>query len=152
MISNNIIEVITIFDITYSKKEVDEEIDALVGPPYSYIKRLKLGGIGSERALILDASPDLLAYLQYEDAPNFCNFELRPEGMITHINYRLQDIAWVIPYRKSSLYQSEKGFKVFCDASFLALEKIYKGSDLDKFMQKMMHLRAQYLGDTLPPF
>ncbi len=141
-----------IFDITYTQKEVDDAIDDLVGAPFNFIERLKLGGIGSERVMIKETSEDLGHYLQYVDAPNFCNFELRPTGVIIHINYRTQDIAWVVPYRKLSIYRSGHGVKLYCDTSFLQIEKVYKGSNIKQFIEKLMRLRALYLDQIRPPF
>ncbi len=139
-----------VFDITYSEKAVIEEVNQLVGKPYSFFQRLQLGGIGSERIQIMESSPKVSDFLQHDVAINYCNLELRPKGMIIHLKYKLKDLAWVIPWGKSSFFSSAHGLKIYGGADFVVLQKMYRGSNLDKFIKKMMKARATYLDDANP--
>ena len=50
---------IMVRNISYNKKEVREEILEEVGKSYSLFKRLKLGGNGSQRYVMQEASKEL---------------------------------------------------------------------------------------------
>ena len=139
-----------VFDITYSEKAVIEEVNQLVGEPYSFFQRLKLGGIGSERVQIMKSSPKVAHHLQHDISINYCNLELRPKGLIIHLKYKLKDLAWVIPWGMSSLFSSVHGLKIYGGADYVVLQKMYRGSNLDKFTKKMMKARATYLDETNP--
>ncbi len=141
-----------IFDITYQDDKTDFEIDHRVGKPFSLLQRLSMGGIGSERMEIGASSDQLTEYLPYADLPNFCNLELRPKGILVHLSYHYRQYAWVIPYAKSSILKSGSGMKIFGDAEFLELQQIYRSKDLEKFIKKMMQLRAEYLASIQLPF
>lgn len=87
-----------VFDTTYTDKEITIEINKLAGRPYSLIQRLKLGGIGSHRIIIDQASDDLEKYINPGHSINHVNFELRPLALLAHLKRRTQTFCWVIPY------------------------------------------------------
>lgn len=140
-----------IFNITHEKKEITDEINRLVGIPYSFMNRLKKGGIGSERMMIIDSSPMIEGLLQYDDQPNFCNMELRPKGVIIYFKYRLEIYAWTIPFAKLALYRSADSYRIYGDAEFLKVTKAMNGDALRKFMDKLLDHRAAYLHSIAGP-
>lgn len=140
-----------IFNITYEKKEITDEINDLVGVPYSFINRLRKGGIGSERMMVIDASPLIEGLLQYEDQPNFCNMELRPKGVIVYFKYRSEIYSWAIPFAKLSLYRSAESYRVYGDAEFMKVTKALNSDALKRFMDKLMDHRATYLHSISGP-
>ena len=134
-----------IFDLTNAKEETIKRINELVGQSFPFFERLKLGGIGSERLLIQDASQSIRQFLKEDPALDYCNLELRPLGVIVHMHDKGKNIGWVIPYRKLNLHQQDNGLKLYCDADFIQLQKVFHGSNVDKFIKKMMKFRATYL-------
>ena len=140
-----------IFNITYEKKDITNEINNLVGVPFSFMTRLKKGGIGSEKMMVIGASPLIEGLLQYDDQPNFCNMELRPKGVIVHFKYRAEIYAWTIPYAKLSLYRSAESYRVYGDAEFMKVTKMLNGDALKQFMDKLMDHRAIYLHSIAGP-
>ncbi len=89
-----------IFDTTYTDKEVTFEINKLVGKPFSFWKRIKLGGIGSHRIIVASTSESLQPYINPGHSTNYVNFELRPNGTIIHLKHRTQTYAWAIPFKQ----------------------------------------------------
>jgi len=75
-----------IFDLTNAKEETIKRINELVGQSFPFFERLKLGGIGSERLLIQDASLGIRQFLNKDPALNYYNLELRPEGLIVYMH------------------------------------------------------------------
>lgn len=140
-----------IFNVTYEKKDITQEINRLVGVPYSFLAKLKKGGIGSERMMVIDASPMIEGLLQYDDQPNFCNMELRPTGIIVYFKYRAETYAWAIPFAKLSLYRSQDNYRIYGEAEYVKVNKAFNGDVLKKFMDKLLEHRAAYLHSISPP-
>lgn len=140
-----------IFNITYEKKEITHEINELVGVPFSFLARLRKGGIGSEKMMVVGASDLIEGLLQYEDQPNFCNMELRPRGVITYFKFRSEIYAWVIPYAKLSLFRSAESYRIYGDAEFMKVTRILNSNALKQFMDKLQDHRAVYLASIAGP-
>ncbi len=140
-----------IFNITYEKKDITDEINSLVGLPYSFMTRLRKGGIGSEKMMVTDASPIIEGLLQFEDQPNFCNMELRPKGAIVYFKYRAEMYAWTIPFAKLSLFRSEDSYRIYGEAEFIKVTKAMNSDALRQFMNKLRNHRATYLHSIAGP-
>ena len=79
-----------ILETTYSSKEIRKRIREAIGRPISLFKRIKIGGVGSQRFVILEASKDFKHLINQDSKLQFCNIELREEGIILHqLQYRL---------------------------------------------------------------
>ncbi|NND04928.1 MAG: hypothetical protein HKN87_00990 [Saprospiraceae bacterium] len=141
-----------IYNITYEKKEDIEKIDASLGSPYGLLSRLKMGGIGSEKMNIVDASPLIEGLLQYEDQPNYCNIELRPRGVLVRFKYRAEMYGWAIPFAKLSVYKSEGTYRIYGDAEFIKVTKMLNSNALRQFMDKLLAKRVEYLASISGPF
>jgi len=141
-----------IYNITYEKKDVIEEIESNVGPSYSFLTRLKMRGIGSEKMHIIDASPLIEGLLQYEDQPNYCNIELRPRGILIHFKYRAETYGWAIPFGKLSVYKSDGSYRIYGDAEFIKVTKMLNSGALKQFMDKLLDRRVDYLHSISGPF
>lgn len=87
-----------IFDTTYTDKEVTLAINELVGKPFSLLKRLQLGGIGSHRIVIDQVNDELTEYINPGHSLNHVNIELRPNGILVHLKRRTQTYSWAIPF------------------------------------------------------
>ena len=134
-----------IYNITYDKKEIKDEINALIGKPYPWLERIRKRGIGSEKMQVIEASPMIEGLLQYDNQPNHCNIELRPQGVMVHFKYKAETYGWVIPYAKLSIYMSEQSYRIYGDADYIKVTKLLNGDALRGFMKKLLHERAVYL-------
>lgn len=129
-----------VFDTTYRNDEFDEESVRLVGKPFSFLDRIKMGGIGSSRFMIASLSSKLdLGKLQFSEI-DYGNIELRPNGVIVHYSRKLERFSWVIPYYKLVVF-STKCFSIHADGNFIKFLKNnnYRGNR--KFISKMMDLK-----------
>ena len=87
-----------LYNITYKNKETEKEINAEMGKPFGLIEKLKLGGIGSRRMIIENFSEDIKNLTLKVSGIQYANIELRPNGIIVHINQGIYTHAWTIPY------------------------------------------------------
>jgi len=127
---------------SYSKKQVTEEINHAVGKPYNLIQRIRLKGIGSPRMKILEASPELSRYLARIETGEFCNIELRPNGIIVQFRHYLNTMAWIIPFHQLSITKADENFSIYGEEEFLKVGNVYRDSHIHKFFAKLLTLKA----------
>lgn len=102
-------------NISYTNPEQVQEINKLVGKPFSIWERLKQKGIGSERLKIYDASPEIQEKL-HPTQLNYCNIEIRPKGIIIRFRHLLETYGFIIPYTDLHL-ENDNHFYVISNSS-----------------------------------
>ncbi|MBT8194804.1 MAG: hypothetical protein HKO56_00805 [Bacteroidia bacterium] len=133
-----------IAEISFKNKKIKEQIDELVGKPYSFIDRIKKGGIGSTRMIIEECSIDFHPYLTDTNKLKFASIEIRPKGILVHLNKNYSHFAWVIPYYKLTIYKS-KHISIHADGSFLKCSNKSINTNNDKFLSKLMEYKNENL-------
>lgn len=92
-------------NVSYNNKLQRDEIDALVGKPFTLLQRIKLGGVGSPKMYVTASSKEIDALFLLDHNDNICNIELRPKGIILRFRSLLETYAVVIPYYKLTLFK-----------------------------------------------
>lgn len=92
-------------NVSYNNKKQQGEIDSLVGKPFTLLKRLKLGGVGSPKLYVTTSSKEIDALFLLDHNDNTCNIELRPKGVILRFRSLLETYALIIPYYKLTLFK-----------------------------------------------
>lgn len=123
-----------VFNISYRDDDITNAINELVGKPYSLWQRLKKGGIGSMRMVIDSAHPSLSPYLKKPPQVTYANIELRPQGILVHLNNVLKVYAWGIPFHQLKIEQ-DKFVTLHNDEAFLSFRDAYVHNE--KFFQKL---------------
>ena len=138
-----------ILDSTVLSKEKTKEIANLVGPAYSIWDSLRLNGIGSTKLNIHSYSEDFKAFLEQDNNNNYCNIELRPNGIIVHLNKRATRYSWAIPFYKLSIFHSDD-YSIHADGSFLRIKKDDLAKKSRSFINKILEQKAH--NSTINPF
>ena len=86
-----------IHNVTYNNPKVDREIAQAVGPAFGMLQRIRIGGTGSPKLLIREASEAFQPFLGYNQDLVYANIELRPKGMILRFRHLLETMAWIVP-------------------------------------------------------
>ena len=131
-------------NISYNYREVNEEITGTVGKSYSFLKRLKLGGSGSQRYVFIEAVKDIEILYEGDNKTRFCNIELREKGIILHFRARQETYAWVVPYHLMSLFKSDDSFSIFAGAEFVRLKAAHNAKLNHSFVKKILDLKAEH--------
>ncbi len=132
-----------ILNSTYTDKATTELTNDLVGKPFSLLKRFRLGGIGSKRMVIDKVSPNLRQYLNTIADINYANIELRPAGILIHINKGLQTFTWIIPYYQLVIYKTD-GSSIHGQGRFINFKRNLLLNENNSFIKKMMDLKIRY--------
>jgi len=132
-----------LYNISYSDKETDKLINDEMGKSYSLIKKIKLKGIGSRRMIIEHFSDDMKHLTLKVSGIQYANIELRPKGLIIHINQGIYTYAWTVPFFRLSIYNGDY-FTVHGNGNFIQFNKEKSWKENRTFLQKIMHLKSIY--------
>ena len=131
-----------LYNISYKDKERDELIDAEMGILYSLIAKIKLGGIGSRRMIIEDMSVNMSHLKSKVEDLQYGSIELRPQGIIVHVNLGLDVFAWTIPFYRLSIYNGDF-FTIHGNGDYLQFNKEKSWLENKVFIKKMLRLKLE---------
>ncbi|WP_375325280.1 hypothetical protein [Flagellimonas sp. GZD32] len=134
-----------LLNVSYSDKNITKKIDDVLGKPIPLKERWAMGGIGSPKMQITEASVEINNLLILDNNLNTCNIELRPKGIIVGFRSRLESYALIIPYYKLNVYKGDMSIRsIYMDQYFIKVRTDTKA--VQKFFRKMLDHRA----DNLP--
>ena len=133
-----------LYNITYKNKETEKEINAEMGKPFGLIEKLKLGGIGSRRMIIENFSEDIKNLTLKVSGIQYANIELRPNGIIVHINQGIYTHAWTIPYFRLSVFNGDF-FTIHGGGSHIQFNKEKSWKENKDFLQKIVKLKSEFV-------
>ena len=114
-----------------------------MGNAFSLIKKLQLGGIGSRR-LIIEHFSENISHLKLKvSGLQYANIEIRPKGIIIHINQGIYTYAWTIPFFKLSIYNGDF-FTIHGNGNYIQFNKEKSWKENRNFLQKLIHLKSKY--------
>lgn len=132
-----------IYNISYKDKETDKLINEEMGNAYSLIKKLQLGGIGSRR-LVIEYFSENMNHLKLKvSGLQYGNIEIRPKGIILHINQGIYTYAWTIPFFRLSIYNGDF-FTIHGNGNYIQFNKEKSWKENRNFLQKLIQLKTEY--------
>ena len=133
-----------LYNITYKNKETEKEINAEMGKPFGLIEKLNLGGIGARRMIIENFSEDIKNLTLKVSGIQYANIELRPNGIIVHINQGIYTHAWTIPYFRLSVFNGDF-FTIHGGGSHIQFNKEKSWKENKEFLQKIVKLKSEFV-------
>lgn len=131
-------------NISYNNPTIRAEIDETVGQSFGWMVRIKMGGIGSRRMLIAEASPRLFDLLSQQNTAHYGYIELRPTGLIVHFRSILETYGWVIPFHQLSIFQNGDQFSLHAAGEHMKFTGINGFKPDYSFFKKLMTARDQW--------
>jgi hypothetical protein len=131
-----------IFNTTLKNKDATATINDLLGEPYSFVKAIKLGGVGSKRMIIDAVSPGFLKLINAVSDINYGNIELREKGIVIHINKGLKNFSWAIPYYQLHTYKTE-GFSIHAQGNFVRFKNNKLLKENKNFIDKIINCKIE---------
>lgn len=131
-----------IYDTTHTNKQAKEVFEDLLGKPYSFLKALKLGGVGSKRMMIEQVSPKFSSIINNVSDINYGNIELREKGILVHINKGLKNYSWAIPFYQLHIYNTDT-FSIHAQGNFVQFKKNNLLKENKSFIDKLIDLKIE---------
>tara|TARA_B100001057_G_scaffold489535_1_gene575995 strand:- start:46 stop:465 length:420 start_codon:yes stop_codon:yes gene_type:complete len=129
-------------NVSYKNDSTKNEIDGLIGNSYSFIEKIKKGGVGSGKLLITKANKEIENLLILDQNTNNCNIELREKGIIIYFRSLLETYGLAIPYYKLVVFKvTENEYTFNIDSKFLKIK--VKSENDHSFIRKIMEEKAK---------
>ena len=137
-----------ISNISHNDKEVWDAIHDHVGRPYKFMQRIRMGGIGSPRFRIIGSSLEIAELLKNTNQTNFCNIEIRSEGIVVGFRSLQEVYAWSTPYYKLSIHSTGKQYTIYHDTVFIQIENEHTSRVNQQFFNKLREVQKKSLGSN----
>ncbi|MEM8762425.1 MAG: hypothetical protein AAGD88_01345 [Bacteroidota bacterium] len=130
-----------LYNVSYSDKKITRRIDEELGKPFTLKERFQLGGIGSPKLHITEASTEIQNLLILDNNLNTCNVEMRPKGIIVRFRSLLETYGLIIPYYKLTLYKGDFAvYSIYRDHYFIKVKSDTKA--IQKYFKKLLDYKA----------
>lgn len=137
-----------LLNVSYNDKIITKKINDAVGKPIPIKERFAMGGIGSPKLYITEASIDIYNLFILDSNTNTCNVEMRPNGIIVRFRSRLETYGLIIPYYKLNVYKGDIGiYSIYMDHYFIKVKSDTKA--IQQYFKKLMDHRADNLPTNL---
>ncbi|SFR53683.1 hypothetical protein SAMN04490243_2732 [Robiginitalea myxolifaciens] len=129
-------------NLSYNNPEITRKVDDLLGKPFTLKKRIAMGGIGSPKLIIREASLEIRNLLLLDNNRDTCNIELRPGGIILGFRSLLESYGLIIPYYRLTIFKGDLGvYTVHSEHHFVRVEADTKA--VQRFFTKLQTLKAE---------
>ena len=130
-------------NLSYNSKKNKAVLYERGGRPLSLIERFKLRGIGSNKLVITDASKEIVELLRLDNNINYCNIEIRKNGIVIRFRSLLETFGLIIPYYKLVIYKGEsKIYSFYKDQHYVKFLVNNQNSTL--FVKKVVRLKTEF--------
>ena len=130
-------------NLSYNSKKNRTILFEIVGRAFSLIERIRLKGIGSGKLIIIDASEEIIELLKLDNNINYCNIELRTNGIIIRFRSLLETYGLIIPYYKLVIYKGESNiYSFYKDKYYIKFMADNKKTSL--FVKKIVGLKIKF--------
>ena len=130
-------------NLSYNSKKNRTILFEIVGRAFSLIERIRLKGIGSGKLIIIDASEEIIELLKLDNNINYCNIELRTNGIIIRFRSLLETYGLIIPYYKLVIYKWESNiYSFYKDNYYIKFMADNKKTSL--FVKKIVRLKIKF--------
>ncbi|GEM_PF-1586171 len=128
-----------------------QEINDLIGKPYSLFERISLGGTGSPRFIISEASTEIAELLNRNVDTNYSNIELRRNGIVLGFQVQGKAWAWIVPYRNLTLFKNAGSLAVHANVWRVLLIPSYGRGFDQAFVRKLQSFMTNYFESVKGP-
>lgn len=130
-------------NVSYNSLKIKAEINSLVGLSYSWLKRIKMGGIGSPKMLILESSWAIQVELKKDTYPDRVYMELRPRGVCLYFRSLLESWVFAIPFRELKIFQSDGKLSFYGNQDWVKVECNSSVHIQAEFMRKLLKMKSE---------
>ncbi len=100
-----------------------------------------MGGIGSPKLTITEASIEIRNLLILDNNADCCNIEIRPKGIILGFRSLLESYALIIPYYKLNIYKGDTAvYSIYRDHFFVKIKADSKS--IHQFFKRLLDHKA----------
>ncbi|MBD0404354.1 hypothetical protein [Flammeovirga sp. EKP202] len=136
-----------LLETTFGKTVRYHQSRGIVGKKFSLIKILKLGGSTSPRFYIRSSNLNIGFDVESQSELDSAIIELREKGVLIHINVKVRNFEWIIPYYRLVLYHTDKVLSLHSQGFFLQFEQKKTSRQHTDFVKKLIDQKQDFRSD-----
>ena len=135
-------------NVSYNNPQINREILKAVGGSYSWVERIKLGGTGSPKLPLIEASSEIAELLNRDNNFNYCNIEICWNGVIIRFRSLLETYGLIIPFHQLGVFKAgNESYSIFLGEHKIKVEA--ESVKVHKFFIRLLELRAKQSGTRI---
>lgn len=124
-------------NLTHNDPVIRREVEKAVGKEYPFFQRLKMGGTGSQKFVISEASEAIMELIEKDNSINYAHIEIRPLGIIIRFKSYQKTYGLVIPFGQLKLNRELTFVKIETTDFFIKMETLRDEPIDSNFMNRM---------------
>ena len=105
--------------------------------------KIKIGGVGSRRMVLEGFSSEVKSLKSKVSGLQYGSIEIRPKGIILHINRGLDVFAWTIPFYHLSIFNGNS-LKIHGGADYVQFAKEKSWEENRGFFERLLRLKSKF--------
>jgi hypothetical protein len=132
-----------ILNISKDFSEKRDDINELVGKPFTLEERKKLNSTSLQNLWITAASIEIYNLLVLNEGNSQCSLEMRPKGVIMSFRAATETYALIIPFFKLKIYKGRaEEYSFYKDHQFIKVKAGAEEKEVHAFIKKLRHYKA----------
>lgn len=132
-----------LLNISRDFSEKREEINELVGKPFTLQERQKLESTSLNELMVTAASIEIYNLLVLNEGNSQCNLEMRPKGVIISFKAASETYSLVIPFYKLKIYKGRaEEYSFYKDNYFIKVRAGAEEAEVHAFIKKLRNYKA----------
>lgn len=132
---------------TFNDRRARREIEDQVGKKYTFLERMRMNGIGSQRMLIVESSDAISDLLALDRKLNHANVEIRKGGILVRFQSKMHNYAFAIPWHFLTVFRTGNTLNVFGQNNHVKLRPAHNEKLDRKFVLKLLQHKALWSED-----
>lgn len=133
-----------LLNISRDFSEKREEINELVGKPFSLAERQELEKTSLHDLPVTAASIEIYNLLVLNEGQSSCNLEMRPKGVLLSFRAAGETYSLVIPFFKLKIYKGRaEEYSFYKDNYFIKVHAGKNQPEVHSFIKKLRHYKAE---------
>ncbi|KXX71274.1 hypothetical protein [Flammeovirga sp. SJP92] len=133
-----------LLETTYGKPIHYNKSKQIVGKTFSLYKIMKIGGSTSKRFFIQSSNLNIGFDKEIQSDLDSAIIEMRKSGIVVHINIKVRNFEWFIPYYRLVLYHTDQVFSIHSQGFYLQFDQYKASLQHSQFVRKLMQQKQEY--------
>ena len=124
-------------NLTYNDPIIKRAVDKAVGKEFSFFQGLKMGGTGSQKFVIEEASDEIIKLLQKDNATNFTHIEQRPNGIIIRFKSYQETYGLILSFQEIKLINDDTNLTIESPDFFVKMKTMNDSPVEQSFLNRI---------------
>ncbi|NME72630.1 hypothetical protein [Flammeovirga aprica] len=127
-----------LLETTHGKPVNYSKTKTVTGKRFSLYKIIKIGGSTSPRFYIRSSNLNIGFDKETQSDLDSAIIEIREKGVIVHINVKVRNFEWVIPYYQLVLYHTDHVLSIHSQGYFIQFDQQKTTVQHSEFVKKLL--------------